>query len=100
MGIKTQIVATCDKCKRIIQEGDIWIDYSYAGYALHWGCILVMSAVEFIEVVHRRGDQMFVRDSTSEDEPYAAELKHLDWTKDPRIIKNVLMDYRRSKSIS
>lgn len=94
MGVTTQTVAKCDRCKKFIQEDEVWLDYSYAGTAFHWDCILSMSAAEFIELAHERGDQMFVRTGLDETEPYWAELKHLSWTTDARNIRNVLAAYR------
>lgn len=94
MGVTTQTVAKCDKCKKLIQENELWLDYGYAGIALHWDCVISMSAMEFIEVAHERGDQMFVRTGLNEDEPYGMELKHLDWSQNGRNMKNVIAAYR------
>lgn len=94
MGIRTQTVATCDKCKKVIQEGEIWVDYGTAGIALHWDCVMIMSAAEFIEVAHERGDQMFIKQAIEPANEDIAELKHLDWTKDGRNMKNILAAYK------
>lgn len=94
MGVSTQTVAKCDRCKKFINEGETWLDYSYAGTAFHWDCILSMTAAEFIQVAHEGGDQMFIRTGLDEDEPYWAELKHLSWKTDPHNMKNILAAYR------
>lgn len=97
MGIKTQTIATCDKCSKVVQEGEIWVDYGYAGIALHWDCVLKMSAIEFIELVHERGDQMFIKDEISPSHDKIVELKHLSWTSDGgKNMKNILAAYRIS----
>lgn len=97
MAVTTQTVAKCDKCKKFIQENETWLDYSYAGTCFHWDCILSMSAAEFIELAHERGDQMFIRIGLSEDDPYSRELKHLDWVGDARNMKNILTAYKFNK---
>lgn len=94
MGITTKTIATCDRCEKIVQEGEIWVDYGYAGIALHWDCVLKMSATEFIQVVHENGDQMFMKQATSPAHEDIAELKHLKWQTDPHNMKNILAAYR------
>lgn len=93
MGIKTIIEVRCDVCKHVVMEGEVWLDYSYAGFVCHWDCLTAMSAVNFVQLVHENGDQMFVKTSTQSGS-YGVELKHLKWNTDPNNIKNVLKAHR------
>ncbi len=96
MGIKTQTVATCDKCTKLIQEGEIWMDYGVAGFAIHWDCVMSMSAAEFIALVHENGHEMFIKDQIDPSNDNIVELKHLKWNTDGRNMKNILAAYRIS----